>query len=153
MATEPLSGIEEHPDLVAMRARYERAASTPVAQIVEGLTFLTGLYMAISPWVVGFHATSTPLTVSNLIVGLALAVLALGFGSAYERTHHLAWTAPLLGIWVIISQWVINGAPHTTSIITNNVAVGAVGACCGLAVMALAMFGKRGAMSSRRRRG
>ncbi|CAM2828885.1 SPW repeat protein [Streptomyces albus] len=136
------SSIEHHPDLVEMRARYEKAGSTPVAQIVEGLSFLTGLYIAISPWVVGFHTTTT-LAVSNLVVGLAFAVLALGFGSAYERTHLLGWTAPLLGVWVIVSQWVIRGAPDTTSIVLNNVIAGGVAALCGLAVMGLAMTGKR----------
>ncbi|MEU4965433.1 SPW repeat protein [Streptomyces smyrnaeus] len=136
------STIEHHPDLVEMRARYEKAGSTPTAQLVEGLTFLTGLYIAISPWVVGFNG-STALTVSNLIVGLAFAVLALGFGSAYERTHLLGWTAPLLGAWVIISQWVINDAPSTAQIVVNNVIAGGVAALCGLAVMGLAAMGKR----------
>ncbi|MBO8187168.1 SPW repeat protein [Streptomyces spirodelae] len=136
------STIEHHPDLVEMRARYEKAGSTPTAQLVEGLSFLTGLYVAISPWVVGFDS-ATRLTVSNLIVGLAFAVLALGFGSAYERTHLLGWTAPLLGAWVIISQWVIDGASTTGEIIANNVAAGGVAALCGLAVMGLAVMSKR----------
>ncbi|MBE9500177.1 MULTISPECIES: SPW repeat protein [Streptomyces] len=136
------STIEHHPDLVEMRARYEKAGSTPTAQIVEGLAFLSGLYIAISPWVVGFNGT-TSLAASNLIVGLAFAVLAFGFGSAYERTHLLGWTAPLLGAWVIVSQWVINGAPDTAQIVVNNVVAGGVAALCGFAVMGLALMGRR----------
>lgn len=138
------SSIERHPDIMEMRARYEKAGSTPVAQAVEGLCFLTGLYIAISPWVVGFNAASTSLAVSNLVVGLAFAALAFGFGSAYERTHLLGWTAPLLGIWVMISQWVISGAPDTTSIVVNNLIAGGVATLCGLAVMGLAVKGKKG---------
>lgn len=140
--TAPTTGIDQHPDLVTMRARYEKAASTPTGQIVEGLTFLTGLYVAISPWVVGFNG-STALTVSNLVVGLALALLAVGFGSAYERTHRLAWTAPLLGAWVVISQWVVAGAPTTTGVIVSNVITGGVGFLCGLGVMGLAAKGRK----------
>ncbi|WP_443729310.1 SPW repeat protein [Sphaerisporangium perillae] len=59
----------------------------PDGQQVAGLTFLTGLYLAISPWVVGFNRFPT-LTVNNLIVGLALALLALGFGSATAGPRH-----------------------------------------------------------------
>jgi hypothetical protein len=139
--TAPTTGIDQHPDLVAMRARYERAASTPTGQIVEGLTFLTGLYVAISPWVVGFD-DSTTLTASNLVVGIATALLAVGFASAYERTHPLAWTAPLLGAWVVISQWVVSGAPTTAGVIVNNVITGGVGVLCGLVVMGLAAKGR-----------
>lgn len=61
-----------------------------------GLAVLTGLYMAISPWVVGFHGYST-LTVHNLIVGIALSVLALGFASMYGRVHGMVRAAPLIG--------------------------------------------------------
>ena len=38
-----------HPDLAELRAKYEAAAETPVAGVVAGLTFLVGLYLAISP--------------------------------------------------------------------------------------------------------
>jgi SPW repeat len=69
--------IDEHPDLVELRARYDRASETPQARALEGLTFLAGLYTAISPWVIGFNHLSD-VAVSNLIVGAALVVLALG---------------------------------------------------------------------------
>ncbi|MCF6521951.1 SPW repeat protein [Streptomyces sp. JJ36] len=144
----PTTGIDQHPDLVAMRARYEEAASTPVAQVIEGLTFLAGVYLAISPWVVGFNG-STRLTASNLIVGIAFALLAVGFGSAYERTHRLGWTAPLLGVWIIISQWVIVGAPDRAAVVLNNVIAGGVAALCGFAVMGLAASGMRGKRGKR----
>lgn len=124
-----------------MRAKYETASASPVAQVIEGLTFMTGLYMAISPWVVGFNSVSTTLTISNLIVGIAFAVLALGFGSIYERIHRLAWTAPLLGIWILISQWVVVRSPDQTSIIVNNGVTGFVGFLCGMAMLAVALMG------------
>lgn len=139
----PSTSIDRHPDLVEMRNQYDRAASTPTAQIVEGLTFLTGLYLAISPWVVGFAALSPALAVSNLIVGLAFAALAVGFSSAYGRTHPLAWTAPLLGVWVIISQWVIARAPDQASIVVNNIIAGGLAVLCGLAIMGMAAKGKK----------
>jgi hypothetical protein len=99
-------GIEEHPDIAALRMRYERAAETVAGQVVGGLTFLAGLFVAASPWIVGFSQFTT-LTVNNLIVGIAVTVFALGLTSAFGRTHGLAWTAPLVGVWLIISPWVV----------------------------------------------
>jgi len=55
-----MAGMDRHPDVMDLRARYERAAATPLAQFAGGLVFLTGLYLAISPWVAGFAGTSAP---------------------------------------------------------------------------------------------
>lgn len=134
--TTPTPPLEEHPDLATMRARYERAAARPTAQAVDGLTFLAGLYLAISPWVIGFSG-ATSLALNNLIVGLALAFLAVGFASAYGHTHGLAWVAPLLGVWMILSPWLAAGAVATTASVLNNVIVGGVAVllCLGQVAM------------------
>lgn len=121
-------GIEEHPDIVALRARYEKAGSTPTAQTMDGLTLLAGLYLAISPWVIGFSG-KTPLKVNDLIIGLAVALLAVGFASAYGRTHGVTFVVPVLGVWTIVAPWVIAGDMATMSTIISNVIVGA---CCVL---------------------
>ncbi|GGK87459.1 hypothetical protein Sme01_48830 [Sphaerisporangium melleum] len=128
------TGLEAHPDIVAMRAKYERASSSMGAQVIDGLSLLAGLYLAISPWVVGFNGLSR-LSVSNLVTGLALAALALGFASAFGRTYGLTWIAPILGIWTIISPWVIRSA--TTGSIWNNVVTGIVILLLGLGAMAV----------------
>jgi hypothetical protein len=135
MTTE---AMELHPDIAELRARYEAAAETPTARVVEGLTFLTGLYLAISSWVVGFNHITT-LTANNLIVGIALAVLALGFASAYGRTHGITWVAPLLGVWTIIAPWVVNGGVATTASMVSNVVIGAIAVLLGAGAMALGM--------------
>jgi hypothetical protein len=127
-----------HPDPVELRATYEAAAETPVVRVVEGLTFLTGLYLAISPWVVGFNRFPT-LTANNLIVGVALAMLALGFASAYGRTHGISWAAPLIGVWTIIAPWVVSGHVVTTATAWSNVVTGAVAVLLGLGAMSIGM--------------
>ncbi|NIJ12393.1 hypothetical protein FHU38_002737 [Saccharomonospora amisosensis] len=140
MMTVPTSSIEQHPDLVNLQVRYERAAKTPQAQLVDGLTFLGGLYIAIGPWVVGF--TNFPsLAVTNLITGLALAVLAIGYAAVYSRMHTLAWVAPLIGVWTIISPWVVLGSAATTPTIINNVITGGVVTLLGVGVLAVGMTG------------
>ncbi|MCW2878464.1 MAG: repeat protein [Sphaerisporangium sp.] len=128
------TGLEAHPDIVAMRAKYERASSSTAAQVIDGLTLLAGLYLAISPWVVGFNGLSR-LSVSNMVTGLALAALALGFASAYGRTYGLTWIAPILGVWTILSPWIIRS--HTTGSIWNNVITGIVILLLGLGAMAV----------------
>jgi hypothetical protein len=133
-------GLERHPDILEMRDRYERASCTPVAQAVDGLSMLSGLYLAISPWVVGFQSL-TRLSISNLVTGLALAALALGLASAYGRTHGLSWIPPLIGLWTIIAPWVMGSA--TRASIWNNVITGAVILLLGLGAMAVGMRQRR----------
>jgi hypothetical protein len=117
-----------------MRMRYERAAETPRAQVVDGLTVLTGLYLAMSPWVVGFNS-STALTATDLISGLAFALCGVGFAAAYGRTHGIAWAAPVIGLWVIVAPWLVSGATASTGAITSNVITGILCLIFGLGAM------------------
>ena len=135
------TSIEQHPDILALRAEYEVAAESVGAQAIFGLALLAGLYAAISPWVIGFDTMATRLTVSNLIVGIAVAMLATGFGWALDRTHGLTWTMPVLGIWIIISLWVINPTVlPTPGMVWSNCWAGGVITVLGLAA---AYFGVR----------
>jgi hypothetical protein len=137
--------IERHPDILSMRARYEVVSESPVAQLVDGLTLLSGIYLAISPWIVGFNNTGT-IAMNNLITGLAVSALALGFSSAFGRTHGIAWVTPVIGLWTIIAPWVISGNVANTRTIWNNVLVGALLLVLGLATVSFGMardFGKR----------
>ena len=144
--------IEQHPDILDLRARYERAATNPGVQGAEALAILAGLYLAISPWVAGFNQFST-LTVNNLITGIGYAMLMAGFGSAYERTHAMAWAATLIGAWTIVTPWVVAGNVHTTRTIINNCVTGGVATFLGLMVVGVAMSGRKGPhMTGRSRR-
>lgn len=135
--------IAEHPDIVGLSARYELLAETPAAQAVDGATTLAGLFVAASPWIVGFNGVST-LAVNNLIVGIAIAILGIGFAAAFERTHRLSWVCPVLGAWTIAAVWVVNGSVATTSTILSNVVSGGVVVLLGLgAFMALMRRGTR----------
>jgi hypothetical protein len=112
--------------------------AAPATRAIDGLSFLTGLYLAISPWVVGFDRFTT-LTANNLIVGAALAMLALGFVRPYGSARHMAWAAPVIGAWTIIAPWVVNGHVATTATIWSNVVTGVVAVLLGLAATALGM--------------
>jgi hypothetical protein len=137
MAT-PTHRIEEHPDIAAMRVPYERVAESPTTQITEGLALLAGVYLAISPWVVGFTNLST-ITLNNLVTGLAVGLLALGFAAAFGRTHGLSWVVPLIGVWTIVSPWAVSGNVDITRVVINNVITGAVITLLGLATVAFSV--------------
>ncbi|MCX4825320.1 SPW repeat protein [Streptomyces sp. NBC_01142] len=147
MTTHP--SIEQHPDLAEMRSRFERATTTPRAQAVETLALLTGLFLAASPWIVGFNGLTT-LAVCNLITGVAYALCMGGFGSAYERTHAMAWAAIAIGAWTIIAPWVVSGNVNTTRSVVSNIIVGCVALLLGLAMAGLAGGRTMGTARSRK---
>ncbi|MFE2286654.1 SPW repeat protein [Streptomyces sp. NPDC059443] len=129
--------IEHHPDLAEMRTRFERVTSTPAAQAVEALALLTGLYIAASPWIAGFSGFSS-LAINNLIAGLAYCLCMSGLGSAYERTHAMAWTAVGLAAWTIVAPFVIAGDVSTTRTVVSNVIAGGIALCLALAMVGMA---------------
>lgn len=126
-------GLEGRTDIEQLRARYEVAAERPTAQAVDGLTFLGGLYLAASPWIVGFGARD--LRITDLIVGVALAIVALGLAAAFGRTHGMTWVVPVLGAWTIVAPWVVLGSAATTAQIVSNVIAGAAIFVLGLGAM------------------
>ncbi|WP_055478851.1 SPW repeat protein [Sphaerimonospora mesophila] len=132
--------IGTHPDIMELRARYEAAAANPAAQLTDGLTLLSGLYLALSPWIVGFQ--NRPIAVNNLVTGLVIAMLALAYSSAFGRTHGISWIAPVIGLWTIIAPWVIRGGANTAGTIANNVVTGAIILALGLATMRFGMLGR-----------
>jgi hypothetical protein len=130
--------MARHPDIVALRDRYDTIGGTPQVQVAEGLLFLAGGYAAFSPWVVGFNTVSPALAITNLIAGVAAMVLTLGFAMSYGRTHGMAWVAPVIGIWLIVAPWAVQGTDRTTNLIVSNAIVGGCVIVFGFAMMAFA---------------
>jgi hypothetical protein len=133
------SSIDHHPDLLALRARYERVAESMSAHFTFGMALLTGLYVAASPWIVGFGGTAS-LATSDFIVGIAVAFLAYGFATTLDRAHGMTWTLPVLGVWVIVSPWVVTGVALTSGMMWSHVVAGAFMTFLGLNA---AYFGMR----------
>lgn len=136
--------ITGHPDAAEMRERYAQVLEGSRAVAVDGLMLLTGLYAAISPWVVHFHGSNPELSMNNLIIGIALAVFGLGLATMGERIFRLGWTCAALGVWMVISPWVVTvGHSPTRGMIWNNVVIGALACVLGLAVSGMMMLGTR----------
>ncbi|MEU2116027.1 SPW repeat protein [Streptomyces sp. NPDC016459] len=137
MASTHRAPIEEHPDLMELRARHDRAAATPRAQMIEALALITGLYLAASPWIAGFNGFTT-LAVTNLIAGIAYMLLLGGLGNSYERTHSMAWAAAAIGIWTCVAPWVVAGDVAHTRSITSNLITGVIATLLALAAASAA---------------
>ncbi|UGY90993.1 SPW repeat protein [Streptomyces gobiensis] len=127
-----------HPDAMEMRARYTRMLKGRDVAFVDGPVFLIGLYAAVSPWVVNYAAAQPALMTHNLVIGIAIAVMALGFTMAPERMSGLSWAMCAIGVWLVISTWAV-GATPSAGVIWNNVVVGALVFVLGLACAATAM--------------
>ncbi|MFI9271641.1 SPW repeat protein [Kitasatospora sp. NPDC052896] len=149
------SDLSTHPDISEMRARYARMMDGPQGVAVDGLVFLAGLYLAISPYVVHFSAQSHELALCNLIVGIAIAVLGLGLTLAPAQMFGLTWALTALGVWLIISPWVATvGHSASRGMIWNNVIVGGLVCLLGFTAASMVLNRQRegGGRASRRRR-
>lgn len=133
--------MADHPDMVELRDRLDRVSETPQARTVEGLAMLAGLYAAVSPWIIGFNVGNTSLTVSNLVVGLAATLLALDLGSAYSRAHGLSWVLPILGVWIIVAQWIMAGTSVDAAIMVSNIIAGGVIVVLGAVALTMPRMG------------
>ncbi|AWW41146.1 MULTISPECIES: SPW repeat protein [Streptomyces] len=123
--------ITSHPDASEMRARYDRVLGGRDVALVDGPVFLLGLYCAVSPWVVHYTTSQPALVPHNLIVGIAIGLLALGFTRAPERMYGLSWAMCALGVWMIISPWVVGRNPDA-GVVWNNIVIGALALILGL---------------------
>jgi SPW repeat-containing protein len=138
------SSIDHHPDLLALRERYDRAAESMTAQGTFGLALLTAVYAAVSPWIVGFQGTR-PLVVNDFVVGIVCVALAFGFAMALDRSHGMTWTLPVFGVWFIVSPWILHGVSPHGGMIWSNVIAGAALTLLGLNAM---YFGMRARSST-----
>ncbi|WP_100445400.1 SPW repeat protein [Glycomyces xiaoerkulensis] len=132
--------LTSHPDATEMSARYARMMGKRDVVLVDAPVFLAGLFCAISPWVVDAYATGPAEFIPhNLIVGIAIGLLALGFTTAPERMYGLSWAMSAIGLWLVISPWVVGGASPAAGIVWTMVILGAIVFLLGLACAKQAM--------------
>lgn len=130
--------ISTHPDVHEMRDRYARMLGTRDVALVDGPVFLLGLYCAVSPWILHYTTSQPPLAGHNLIVGIAIGLLALGFTIMPERMYGLSWAMCALGAWMIISPWIVGTAPDA-GVVINNIVIGALAVVLGAMCAGVAM--------------
>jgi hypothetical protein len=145
------SAMADHPDVLEMRERYERISASPPTVITDGLLLLAGLWLAISPFVVHFRAEAPNVAQSNLIVGLVVAAIGFALSTTPRSMLRLSWATALIGVWVIVSPWVILHSGVGLGTILTNVITGGVIVLLGVAGAGITMAAGRGSRAQRRR--
>ncbi|AKN74917.1 membrane protein [Streptomyces sp. PBH53] len=138
MANLHRGDISSHPDVSEMRDRYARMLGGRDVALVDGPVFLLGLYCAASPWILHYTASQPALVAHNLIVGIAIGLLALGFTRAPERMYGLSWAMCAMGLWMIIAPWIVGSNPDA-GVIVNNIVIGVLALVLGLICAGTAM--------------
>ncbi|MEU9670867.1 SPW repeat protein [Streptomyces bobili] len=123
--------MSTHPDVSEMRTRYDRMLGGRDVALVDGPVFLVGLYCAVSPWILHYTVSQPALMTHNLIVGIAIGLLALGFTAAPARMYGLSWAMCALGIWMVVAPWIVGDSPDA-GVIVNNIIIGALALILGL---------------------
>lgn len=100
------------------------APSSPVsAQGATVLSMLAGLWVAISPWVLGLQTAMA----HNVIVGLAIAAFGLWALSGSRGFASLQSASLVAGVWVLISPWLLDLTTNVTAgLYWSNIISGAV---------------------------
>ncbi|HEX8963052.1 MAG TPA: SPW repeat protein [Rhodocyclaceae bacterium] len=91
-----------------------------------------GLWMIVSPWVLAYSGDA-PATSNAVIIGVVVAVLAAL--ELFNVTAWEEWVNFILGIWLVISPWVLRFSADRTAT-SNDVVLGIV-----IAVLAIWALG------------
>jgi hypothetical protein len=88
------------------------AAAAPLSAVMQSagiLAGLTGLWVAISPWFLTLQlpASSANAKISDLIVGLAVAIAGLLAAGSLRGLASLAGAGLTTGIWLIIAPFIL----------------------------------------------
>jgi hypothetical protein len=138
-----------HPDVAEMGERFEAISGSPSAVITDALLVVAGLWLAISAWVVHFHDSVPNVVVSNLVIGLAVAVMGMGQAMRPRTMVPLGWATFLAGVWIIVSPWVIQQSTIGLGLLLTNVITGGVIALLGLVGAGMSVAVKRRAAHGR----
>lgn len=89
---------------------------------IDVINFLLGVALFISPWVIGITGGTIARTawISGILIVIA-ALLALFAFAEWEE-----WANLILGLWVLISPWVVGFASTSSAATKTNVVIGII---------------------------
>ena len=102
------------------------------------IDFVLGIWLIISPFVLGFRMMSGRATIDDVIFGILIAAFSLW--TAFKLTKFAGWLLGLFGLWIVIAPFVLS--THTVAKVTPNDMI------VGIIVLILAII--RTAAGSRR---
>jgi len=92
------------------------------------LNLLLAVWLFLSPWVVGF-AGVMPAAWTAWLSGIAIAVFAIAALAAFAEWEE--WINLILGIWVLISPWIVHVASQhrpTVTLLLTGLAIAIIAA-------------------------
>jgi hypothetical protein len=79
----------------------------------DWITLLLGIWLFFSPWILGFYPVLPGPSWNFFLLGIAMVVFAAF--ALNLRTLWEEWVNLALGIWMIISPWVLRYSANTTA--------------------------------------
>jgi xanthine/uracil permease len=78
----------------------------------EGVTILLGVWILISPMVLGFAPSQRDVTWNSWVIGVVLLIVAAGRAAAQVPKVWQEAANLVLGTWLILSPWILEFAAH-----------------------------------------
>jgi SPW repeat len=88
-----------------------------------------GLWVIISPWVLGFDGSSMAMS-NAVVVGVLLVATALG--AVFVPRAWEEWTEAGIGLWLVVSPWILGFSGHRNAMLSTVIA--------GAIVVAMALW-------------
>ncbi|HKX07258.1 MAG TPA: SPW repeat protein [Stellaceae bacterium] len=89
----------------------------------DWVDMVLGVWLAVSPWILGFSDSDPAATRNALIIGIAVAALSALTFLAYSIIEE--WVDVVLGLWLIASPWILSSA-GSGAVVADFVIVGAL---------------------------
>lgn len=105
----------------------------------DWISVLIGIWLLVSPWVVGYEGAQMAASWNAWILGVAIVVfsaIAVSMPQAWEEVINL-----LLGIWMVLSSWIIGVTSRAAQ--TNAVIVGLLVILFAILAVAMGRDGHR----------
>lgn len=104
------------------------ADSRGIAGVFSGLAFLAGVWLVLAPFALDYQNTGPGFNGrwNDIILGVAIALLALTRSFAPHRVVWMSWVNVVLGAWLIIAPFVLayNAGADAPAAVANDVGVG-----------------------------
>ncbi|MBA2664662.1 MAG: SPW repeat protein [Bradymonadaceae bacterium] len=91
---------------------------------MSGVNVIAGIWLFISPFILGISMLEGA-TLNFLLVGAAIAILAVVRMVRPLRFETLSWTNGVLGLWLIVSPFIIGYSAYPSAL-WNSIVVGAI---------------------------
>jgi hypothetical protein len=100
----------------------DRFRSILSRQWQDAVNVVLGLWLIVSPWVLGYAMLTTPAW-NAYVVGVVIAVAAVAALLAFHTWEE--WVSVALGAWLVVSPWIL-GFVATTTALWNQIVVGVI---------------------------